>query len=306
AARIGYPVIVKAAAGGGGRGMRIVRSEADLAEGLEAAGAESKASFDSAEVYLEKYLERPRHIEVQILADSYGNVLHLGERECSLQRRHQKILEESPSTVLTPKLRREITETAVRAARFMGYENAGTLEFLLDRDGRFHFMEMNTRIQVEHPVTEMVTGIDLIKEQIRIAAGDVLPYSQKDIRFTGHSLECRVNAEDPWSFRPSPGVIRTLHLPGGPGVRVDTAAHSDARITPYYDSLVAKLITRGNNRMEALSRMKRSLEVMVIEGIQTNIPLHLRILSHPDFIRGDYSTQFIDELNAGSAERAAS
>jgi acetyl-CoA carboxylase biotin carboxylase subunit len=306
ARRIGFPVIVKASAGGGGRGMRVVHSEEDLAGALEAAGAESKASFDSAEVYLEKYLERPRHIEVQILADSYGNVLHLGERECTMQRRHQKILEESPSTVLTPKLRRQITDIAVRAARAIDYQNAGTIEFLLDEDGRFYFMEMNTRIQVEHPVTEMVTGIDLIKEQVRIAAGDVLPYAQKDIQFSGHSIECRINAEDPWTFRPSPGQIRTLHLPGGPGVRVDTAAHSECRISPHYDSMIAKLITRGNNRMEAISRMKRSLEVMVIEGIQTNIPLHLRILAHPDFVRGEFSTHFIDALLSRKEERAAS
>ncbi|MEE8184667.1 MAG: acetyl-CoA carboxylase biotin carboxylase subunit [Acidobacteriota bacterium] len=306
ARRIGYPIIVKAAAGGGGRGMRIVDSEGDLAGGLETAKAESKTAFGQDEVYIERYLKNPRHIEVQILADTYNNVVHLGERECSLQRRHQKILEESPSTALTPKLRREITATAVRAARSIGYQNAGTIEFLLDETGKFYFMEMNPRIQVEHPVTEMVTGIDLIKEQIRVAAGDILPYTQKDIHFSGHSIECRINAEDPWTFRPSPGLIRTLHLPGGPGVRVDTAAHPECMISPFYDSMVAKLITRGNNRMEAISRMKRSLESMVIEGIQTNIPLHLRLLSHPDFVRGNISTHFIDEILNRKRERAVS
>ncbi len=306
AAKIGYPVIVKAAAGGGGRGMRIVHREEDLGGALESAKAESKASFEHGEVYIEKYLTRPRHIEVQILGDAYGNVIHLGERECSIQRRHQKLIEESPSTALTPKLRRKITETAARAARSIEYQNAGTLEFLLDESGRFYFMEMNTRIQVEHPVTETVTGIDLIKQQIRIAAGDVLSHSQADIHFSGHSIECRVNAEHPLTFRPSPGKIRTLHLPGGPGVRVDTAAHSECTISPFYDSMIAKLITSGNNRMEAISRMKRSLEVMVIEGIDTNIPLHLEILSHPDFVRGNLSTHFLESLMEQRSERAAS
>jgi acetyl-CoA carboxylase biotin carboxylase subunit len=296
AARIGYPIIVKASAGGGGRGMRIVPAVEQLVPALSAARTEAQAAFGVPDVYLEKYLRNPRHIEFQVLGDSFGNVVHLGERECSIQRRHQKILEESPSTALSPKLRRRMADAAMKLARAAGYQNAGTLEFLLDEDGRFYFMEMNTRIQVEHPVTEMVTGIDLIKEQIKIAAGESLGFRQEDIVHTGHAIECRINAEDPVSFVPSPGTITTFHLPGGPGVRVDTAAHPECRIPPYYDSMVAKLITRGNNRMEAISRMRRSLEVMVVEGIRTNIPLHRRILNDPDFVRGNLDTGFLDRL----------
>jgi acetyl-CoA carboxylase biotin carboxylase subunit len=296
AARIGYPIIVKASAGGGGRGMRIVSAAEHLAPALSAARTEAQAAFGVPDVYLEKYLRNPRHIEFQVLGDSFGNIVHLGERECSIQRRHQKILEESPSTALSPKLRRRMADAALRLARSAGYQNAGTLEFLLDEDGRFFFMEMNTRIQVEHPVTEMVTGIDLIKEQIKIAAGESLGFRQEDIAHTGHAIECRINAEDPVTFVPSPGTITTFHLPGGPGVRVDTAAHPECRIPPYYDSMVAKLITRGNNRMEAISRMRRSLEVMVVEGIKTNIPLHRRILNDADFVRGNLDTGFLDRL----------
>ena len=305
AARIGYPIIVKASAGGGGRGMRIVPGAEQLAPAMSAARTEAQAAFGVPDVYLEKYLRNPRHIEFQVLGDSFGNVVHLGERECSIQRRHQKILEESPSTALSPKLRRRMADAAMKLARAAGYQNAGTLEFLLDEDGRFYFMEMNTRIQVEHPVTEMVTGIDLIKEQIKIAAGESLGFRQEDISHTGHAIECRVNAEDPVTFVPSPGTITTFHLPGGPGVRVDTAAHPECRIPPYYDSMVAKLITRGNNRMEAISRMRRSLEVMVVEGIKTNIPLHRRILNDPDFVRGNLDTGFLDRLLEQKSEAVA-
>ena len=296
AARIGYPVIVKASAGGGGRGMRVVRDAEQLLPSISAARTEAQAAFGVPDVYVEKYLKNPRHIEFQVLGDSFGHVVHLGERECSIQRRHQKILEESPSTALNPKLRRRMAEAALKLARSVGYQNAGTLEFLLDEDGRFYFMEMNTRIQVEHPVTEMVTGIDLIKEQIKNAAGESLGFRQEDILHTGHSIECRINAEDPVTFVPSPGTITTFHLPGGPGVRVDTAAHPECRIPPYYDSMIAKLITRGNNRMEAISRMRRSLEVMVVEGIKTNISLHRRVLSDPDFVRGNFDTGFLERL----------
>jgi acetyl-CoA carboxylase biotin carboxylase subunit len=296
AEKIGFPLIVKAAAGGGGRGMRVVHGPDELLPAISTARTEAKAAFGVPDVYMEKYLKTPRHIEFQVLGDGFGNVVHLGERECSIQRRHQKILEESPSTALTPKLRRRMAETALKVARTVSYQNAGTVEMLLDEDGRFYFMEMNTRIQVEHPVTEMVTGIDLIKEQIKIAAGESLSFRQEDIQSVGHSIECRVNAEDPETFTPSPGKITTFHLPGGPGVRVDTAAHPECVISPYYDSMIAKLITRGNNRMEAISRMRRSLEVMVVEGIRTNIPLQRRILGDPDFIRGNLDTGFLDRL----------
>jgi acetyl-CoA carboxylase biotin carboxylase subunit len=304
AGRIGYPVIVKASAGGGGRGMRVVSSPEEMVPALTTARTEAKAAFGVADVYLEKYLKDPRHIEFQILGDSFGNVVHLGERECSIQRRHQKILEESPATALPPKLRRRMAESALKLARSVGYQNAGTVEFLLTEDGRYYFMEANTRIQVEHPVTEMVTGIDLIKEQIKIAAGESLAFRQEDITNTGHSIECRINAEDPETFTPSPGTITTFHLPGGPGVRVDTAAHPECKISPYYDSMIAKLITRGNNRMEAISRMRRSLEVMVVEGIRTNLPLHRRILNDPDFIRGNLNTGFLERLLERRSEAA--
>ncbi len=304
AGRIGFPVIVKASAGGGGRGMRIVSAPEEMVPALSTARTEAKAAFGVADVYIEKYLKDPRHIEFQILGDSFGNIVHLGERECSIQRRHQKILEESPATAFAPKLRRRMAESALKVARSVGYQNAGTVEFLLAEDGRYYFMEANTRIQVEHPVTEMVTGIDLIKEQIKIAAGESLAFRQEDIAHTGHSIECRINAEDPETFVPSPGTITTFHLPGGPGVRVDTAAHPECRISPYYDSMIAKLITRGNNRMEAISRMRRSLEVMVVEGIRTNLPLHRRILNDPDFIRGNLNTGFLERLLERRGEAA--
>jgi acetyl-CoA carboxylase biotin carboxylase subunit len=276
--------------------MRIVQAPEQLGAALTSARTEAKAAFGVPDVYIEKYLKRPRHIEFQVLGDSFGNLVSLGERECSIQRRHQKLIEESPSTVLTPKLRRRMTEAALKLARAVGYQNAGTIEFLLDEDGRFYFMEMNTRIQVEHPVTEMVTGIDLIKEQLKVAAGESLAFRQEDIQNTGHSIECRINAEHPEKFTPSPGTITTFHLPGGPGVRIDTAAHPECRISPHYDSMIAKLITRGNNRMEAISRMRRSLEVMVVEGVFTTIPLQLKILNDPEFIRGNLHTGFLDRL----------
>ncbi|MFQ5701419.1 MAG: acetyl-CoA carboxylase biotin carboxylase subunit [Acidobacteriota bacterium] len=290
---IGYPVIIKASGGGGGRGMRVAEGEDELRRLFPVAREEARAAFQLPDVYLEKYLPEPRHIEFQILGDSQGNIVHLGERECTIQRKHQKLLEESPSVALTPAMREKMAAAACAAARSVNYENAGTVEFLL-QDGRFYFIEMNTRIQVEHAVTEMVTGIDLIKEQIKIAAGMPLSFKQEEIVFRGHAIECRVNAEDPVTFAPSPGQIVSYHPPGGPGVRVDTAVHSECRISPYYDSMVAKLITHGNNRAEAISRMRRSLEVMVVEGIKTTIPLQLRIMNDPDFQRGDFSTRFIE------------
>jgi acetyl-CoA carboxylase biotin carboxylase subunit len=295
---IGFPVILKASAGGGGRGMRVVRSPGDLASAFRAAQAEAQAAFGVADVYLEKFVERPRHIEVQVMADSKGNVVHLGERECSIQRRHQKIIEEAPSKVVNEKLRKRMGKTAVEAAAAVQYVNAGTIEFLLDASGHYYFMEMNTRIQVEHGVTELVTGRDLVKEQIHVAAGEPLSFSQKAVRVEGHSLECRINAEDPVTFVPSPGTIRHFHPPGGPGVRVDTFAHEGCVISPYYDSMIAKLMTHGRDRAEAVCRMRRCLEMMVIEGIKTNIPLHLRILDDPDFLEGRFDTGFMERFLA--------
>jgi len=305
ARKIGYPVIVKASAGGGGRGMRIARSEEELRSAIQTAMNEAKKAFDVADVYLEKYIEDPRHVEFQILGDEHGAVVHLGERECSIQRRHQKLVEESPSMALSPKLRRRMSEAALAGARAVGYQNAGTIEFLLAPDGKFYFIEMNTRIQVEHPVTEMVTGLDLIREQIRIAAGEPLGYTQDDIRFYGHAIECRVNAEDSETFVPSPGRITTFNISGGPGVRVDTAAHADGVISPYYDSLVAKAITFGNSRPEAVSRMRRLLDLMVVEGIKTTIPLLRRVLSDPDFLDGRISTHYLERLLARGRSVAA-
>jgi acetyl-CoA carboxylase biotin carboxylase subunit len=302
---VGFPVIIKAAAGGGGKGMRVASGPEELDSLMPVAQQEAKAAFDDERVYVERFIEEPRHVEFQVLGDQHGALVHLGERECSIQRRHQKLIEESPSTALTPSLRAAMAEAALAAARSARYSNAGTVEFLLDPDGRFYFIEMNARIQVEHPVTEMVTGMDLIKEQIRIAAGEPLGYSQRQIQWRGHSIECRINAECPDTFRPSPGLIRSFHLPGGPGVRIDTSAHSQCRISPHYDSMIAKLITHGNDRAEAIFRMRRSLEVMVVEGIQTNIPLHLRILNDPDFLIGRLSTRFLDRLAPGPAKNPA-
>ncbi len=293
---IGFPVILKASAGGGGRGMRVVRAAADLASALKAAQAEAAAAFGVPDVYIEKYVDAPRHIEIQIIGDARGNVVHLGERECSIQRRHQKIIEESPSTFLSEKLRRRMGQTAVEAARSVQYVNAGTIEFLVDPQGNYYFMEMNTRIQVEHGVTELVTGRDLVKEQILVAAGRPLSFSQKDVTFTGHALECRINAEDPVSYVPSPGTIRHFNVPGGPGVRVDTFAHEGCEISPFYDSMIAKLMTHGRDRAEAVARMRRCLEVMVVEGIKTNIPLHLRILEDKDFLAGRLDTRFMERF----------
>src|SRR6187549_3339821 len=282
AREIGYPVIVKATAGGGGRGMRVVRAPGELVAAVKTAQREAEAAFGVGDVYIEKYVESPRHIEFQILGDQFGNVVHLGERECSIQRRHQKLLEESPSLALTDKMRKKMGGIVVDAAKAVQYTNAGTFEFLMD-DGKFFFMEVNTRLQVEHPVTEMVTGIDIVKEQIRIAAGERLSFKQSEITFTGHAIECRVNAEDPETFRPSPGVIHAFSMPGGPGVRIDTCAHTECTIPPYYDSLIAKVIVHGRDRQEAIARMRRTLEMTVIEGISTSIPLHLKILNEPDF-----------------------
>jgi acetyl-CoA carboxylase biotin carboxylase subunit len=295
---IGYPVIVKATAGGGGRGMRVVRAASELPNAVKTAQREAEAAFGVGDVYLEKYVESPRHIEFQILGDQFGGVVHLGERECSIQRRHQKLLEESPSVALTEKQRRKMGSIVIDAAKAVQYTNAGTFEFLMDPSGHFYFMEANTRLQVEHPVTEMVTGIDIVKQQIRIAAGERLPFKQADITFTGHSIECRVNAEDPETFVPSPGLIRTFSVPGGPGVRVETAAHPDCTISPYYDSMIAKIIVHGRDRREAIARMKRTLEMSVVEGIKTTIPLHLQILTDPDFVAGKLSTAFMEQFLA--------
>ncbi len=296
AGEIGYPVIIKAVAGGGGRGMRVVRSAAELGTSLRTAQREAEAAFGRGDCYVEKYLENPRHIEFQILGDHHGNLVHLGERECSIQRRHQKLVEESPSPALTDKVRRKMGALVVDAAKAVQYTNAGTFEFLMDKDGKFYFMEANTRLQVEHPVTELVTGIDIVKDQIRIAAGERLGYKQSDIEFRGHAIECRINAEHPERFTPSPGVIRTFNLSSGPGVRVDTFAHADCTIPPHYDSMIGKIIVFGRDRTEAVARMKRTLEMSVIEGIHTTIPLHLRIISHPDFIAGRLGTGFMDRL----------
>jgi acetyl-CoA carboxylase biotin carboxylase subunit len=295
AADIGYPVILKASAGGGGKGMRVVAEEKDLELAFQTAGAEAMAAFGNADLYVEKYLEAPRHIEIQILGDKFGNVVHLFERECSIQRRHQKLIEEAPSVVLNDLLRKEMGETAVRGAQAVNYATVGTMEFLYD-DRKYYFMEMNTRIQVEHPVTENVTGIDLIKAQIMAAAGEKMIWRQKDIKIHGHSMECRINAEDPVRFTPSPGKITTFHAPGGPGVRVDTAAYAGYFVSPHYDSLLAKLIVRGNTRQEVILRMKRALESFVVEGIKTNIPMHLKILEDEDFLAGRLSTKFMERF----------
>ena len=293
---IGFPVMVKAIAGGGGRGMRVVRTPQELGRAIKAAQREAEAAFGVPDVYLEKCLENPRHIEVQVLGDHHGAVVHLGERECSIQRRHQKLLEESPSPALTEKQRRKLGNLVVDAAKAVQYTNAGTFEFLMDEQGRFYFMETNARLQVEHPVTELVTGIDIVKEQIRIAAGERLSFRQSEVTFNGHAIECRVNAEDPETFVPSPGFIHVFSMGGGPGIRVDTAAHSDCTIPPYYDSMIAKVIAYGRNREEAIVRMRRALEMSVIEGVKTTIPLQLKILSDPDFLAGRLSTGFMERF----------
>jgi acetyl-CoA carboxylase biotin carboxylase subunit len=295
---IGYPVIVKATAGGGGRGMRVVRAPAELSHAVKTAQREAEAAFGVADVYIEKYVESPRHIEFQVLGDHHGSVLHLGERECSIQRRHQKLIEESPSPAFSEKMRKRMGSIVIDAAKAVQYTNAGTFEFLMDPQGHYYFMEANTRLQVEHPVTEMITGVDIVKEQIRIAAGDRLSLKQSEVTFTGHSIECRINAEDPDTFVPSPGVIRVFSVPGGPGVRLETFAHSECTISPYYDSLIAKIIVHGRDRQEAIARMRRTLEMTVVEGIKTTIPLHLRILNDADFIAGKLSTSYMDRFLA--------
>jgi acetyl-CoA carboxylase biotin carboxylase subunit len=295
---LGYPIIIKAVAGGGGRGMRVIRNAGELGKALKTAQREAEAAFGVGDVYLEKYVENPRHIEFQVLGDHHGAVVHLGERECSIQRRHQKLLEEAPSVVVTEKMRRKLGSTVIDAARAVQYTNAGTFEFLLDDRQNFYFLEVNTRVQVEHPVTEFITGIDIVKEQIRIAAGERLSFKQGDVTFNGHAIECRINAEDPDTFAPSPGVIHAFSVPGGPGVRVDTFAHSECTVSPYYDSLVAKIIVHGRDRQEAIARMRRTLEMTVIDGIKTSIPLHLKILAEPDFAAGRLSTSFMDRYAA--------
>jgi acetyl-CoA carboxylase biotin carboxylase subunit len=292
---IGYPVVIKAVAGGGGRGMRVVRAASGLCNALRTARREAEAAFGNGDVHIERYLDHPRHIEFQLMADHHGNVVHLGERECSVQRRHQKLLEESPSA-LTSDARRRMGDLVVAAARAVGYTNAGTFEFLMDEEGRFYFMETNTRLQVEHGVTEMVTGIDIVKEQIRIAAGERLSIAQDDVRLTGHAIECRVNAEDPHTFVPSPGLIAAFHVVAGPGVRVDSLAHDGCTVSPHYDSMIAKIIVHGRDRQEAMARMRRTLEMTVVEGIKTSLPLHLRILNEPDFQAGRVTTAFMDRF----------
>jgi len=295
---IGFPVIIKASAGGGGRGMRVVNKADELARAFQTAQSEAKATFGHDGVYLERYFLEPRHIEVQIVADHRGHVVHLGERDCSIQRRHQKLVEETPSPAIDDRLRREMGRVAVEAVKAIRYTNVGTVEFLLDKNRNFFFMEVNTRIQVEHPITEMVTGIDLVKEQIRIAAGMTLTFKQPDIRLTGHSFECRINAEDPDKFIPCPGQITKYTAPGGFGIRVDSAMEPNAVVVPHYDSLIAKLITHGRDRQEAMSRMRRALDEFVIEGIKTTIPLHRRIFNDPDFQKGYVSTTFLDRFLA--------
>ncbi|PYS23546.1 MAG: acetyl-CoA carboxylase biotin carboxylase subunit [Acidobacteria bacterium] len=303
AREIGYPVIVKASGGGGGRGMRIVYSEGELGHALETASTEAAAAFKNGDVYLERYVERPRHIEIQVMADEHGNCVYLGERECSIQRRHQKLLEESPSPVMTPQLREQMGEAAIAACKAIGYSSAGTFEFLLDEDQRYYFMEMNTRIQVEHPVTEMVTLTDIVRNQIRVAEGEPLGFSQDDVIMVGHAIECRINAESPDTFTPSPGTITTFNLPGGPGVRVDTYVYPGYKVPPFYDSMIAKVIVHARTRELAIARMRRALDAMVIEGIKTTIPLHLKIMDNPDFQAGNFSTRFMEEFLAKDSIR---
>ena len=295
---IGYPVIIKASGGGGGRGMRVVHTEGSLLNAIGITQAEARAAFGNEQVYMEKFLERPRHIEFQVLGDQFGNIIHLGERDCSMQRRHQKVIEEAPAPGLTAKQRRVMGERCVEACRAVGYRSAGTLEFLY-QDNEFYFIEMNTRIQVEHPVTELVTGIDLVKAQLLIAGGERLQYTQGDVQIHGHAIECRINAEDAKTFMPSPGPIRLWHAPGGPGVRVDSHIYSGYNVPPHYDSLIAKLVLRGKDRAEVLARARRALEQFIIEGVKTSIPLDRAIVNNEKFIRGDFSTRFMEEFEWG-------
>jgi acetyl-CoA carboxylase biotin carboxylase subunit len=306
AKQVGYPVIMKASAGGGGRGMRIVRTPEELPQLFDAASTEARNAFGNGDLYMEKFIERPRHIEFQILADQHGNVTTLHERECSIQRRHQKLIEEAPSLMVTPKMREEIHKTLKKSLEAIGYQNAGTIEFLMDEDGKLYFIEMNTRIQVEHPVTELITGVDLVKAQLRIAAGEklssILP---AEIPLRGHAIECRINAEHPEKFTPSAGQITAFNLPGGNGVRVDTAQYAEGVVPPYYDSLIAKLIVHGSNRAEAMSRMSRALEQFVVRGIHTTIPLHQKIFQDPDFREGKFDTKFMERFFEREKEKAA-
>ncbi len=296
AKEIGFPVIIKATAGGGGRGMKIVHSQAALPNAFATARAEAQSGFGNPEVYIERYCEKPRHVEIQILGDKHGNVIHLGERDCSIQRRHQKLIEEAPSTVVTPEIRKAMGDAAVSAAAAVGYNSAGTVEFLVDKQNNFFFMEMNTRIQVEHPVTEMITGVDLVREQIRSAAGIPLRYKQEDIQIRGHAIECRINAEDPFKFTPCPGKITAYHPPGGFGVRVDSFVYDQYSVVPNYDSLIGKLIVHADTREEAIKRMARALDEYRIEGIKTTIFFHKRIMAHKDFIEGDIDTSFLERI----------
>ncbi|MBU6304081.1 MAG: acetyl-CoA carboxylase biotin carboxylase subunit [Betaproteobacteria bacterium] len=294
---VGYPVIIKAAGGGGGRGMRVVHTEAALINAVQTTRAEAAAAFNNPEVYMEKFLENPRHIEIQILADHFGNVVHLGERDCSMQRRHQKVLEEAPAPKLTTRLREKIGDRCADACRRIGYRGAGTIEFLFENND-FYFIEMNTRVQVEHPVTELITGIDIVQEQIRVASGQRLRLKQKDVVFKGHAIECRINAEDPYKFTPSPGKIQTWHAPGGPGVRVDSHAYSGYVVPPHYDSMIAKLIVYGDTRAQAIARMKIALSETIVEGIQTNVPLHRELMRDTHFIDGGTSIHYLEQMLA--------
>ena len=294
--KIVYPVILKASNGGGGKGIRVVKQPKDLVEAINIVKKEAKQAFNNDDIYIEKYIENPRHIEVQVLADEFGNIIHLGERDCTIQRKNQKILEESPSIVLDDSLREKISKSAIKAVKASNYTNAGTVEFLVDRNKNFYFMEMNTRIQVEHPVTEMLTGIDIVKEQIRIASGEKLSYKQSKINFIGHVIEVRVNAENPSkNFMPSPGTITGLNLPGGNGVRIDSGIYSGYTISPYYDSMLAKIIVHGRDREEAIAKLKQALEELVIEGVDTNIDFLLKLITNDDFKRGSYDTSFVEE-----------
>jgi acetyl-CoA carboxylase biotin carboxylase subunit len=294
---VGYPVIIKAAGGGGGRGMRVVHTEAALINAVQTTRAEAAAAFNNPEVYMEKFLENPRHIEIQILADHFGNVVHLGERDCSMQRRHQKVLEEAPAPKLTTRLREKIGDRCADACRRIGYRGAGTIEFLFENN-EFYFIEMNTRVQVEHPVTELITGIDIVQEQIRVASGQRLRLKQKDVVFKGHAIECRINAEDPYKFTPSPGKIQTWHAPGGPGVRVDSHAYSGYVVPPHYDSMIAKLIVYGDTRAQAIARMKIALSETIVEGILTNVPLHRELMRDTHFIDGGTSIHYLEQMLA--------
>ena len=303
AERIGYPVMIKASSGGGGKGMRIAKDREEFKVSFQAAQQESIRAFANDSMYLERYVQNPRHVEVQIMADKYGQVIQLGERDCSIQRRHQKMIEESPSAAVSEKLRKKMGAAAVKAAKAANYVNAGTIEFLLESSEKFYFMEMNTRIQVEHPVTEWVTGLDLVKEQLRIASGEALPFSQEDIHIQGHAIECRINAENPWkNFRPSPGTITDLHLPGGQGIRVDTGIYNGYQIPPYYDSMLAKLIVHGNNREEAIAKMKSALGEMIIQGVDTNVDYQFEIMNDPDYQKGVFDIGFLESHQIGGVK----